>query len=70
MTSDGSRSKIFDPGQVGSAIYGLLLEFQKFPLKCQIFQFFPCGSKKIALGRVEKYPGRRRVGLFFTAGQK
>jgi len=29
--SDGSRSKFFDPGQVGSAIYGLGLDLENFP---------------------------------------
>jgi len=29
--SDGSGSKIFDPGQVGSAIYGLGLNWENFP---------------------------------------
>jgi len=33
-------------------------------------KFFPFGSKKISSGRVGKYPGRRRVGLLYTAGQK
>jgi len=28
------------------------------------------GEKKIAPGQVQKYPGQRRVGLLFTAGQK
>jgi len=28
------------------------------------------GSKKIALGRVGKYPGQSWVSLLFTAGQK
>jgi len=53
--------QIFDPGRVGSAI-----EFQKFPPKHQIFQFFSLRVKKI----VGKYPGQSRVGLLFTAGQK
>jgi len=30
-SSDGSGSKIFDPGQVGSAIYGLGLNLENFP---------------------------------------
>jgi len=62
-SSDGSGTKIFDPGRVGSAIYGLGLNLENF-------NFFPFGSKKISLGRVRKYPGRRRVSLLFTAGQK
>jgi len=44
--------------------------FRKFPLKIQIFQFFPLWVKKISSGWVKKYPGRRHVGLLFTAGQK
>jgi len=36
----------------------------------KFFNFLPFGSKKIALGRVRKYPGQSRVGLLFTAGQK
>jgi len=54
--SDGSRSKFFNPGgvrsifcglgQVGSAIYGLGLNLENFSQKCQIFNFFPFGSKK------------------------
>jgi len=64
------------PGQkfltrVGSAIYGLGLEFGKFPLKTSNFSiFFPSDQKKIASGRVGKYPGQSRVDLLFTAGQK
>jgi len=67
-SSDGSGSKIFVPGQVGSTIYGLGLK--NFPWKCQIFQFLPFGSKKISSGQVKKYPGQRRFSLLFTAGQK
>jgi len=45
-------------------------EFGKFLLKMSNFSiFFPSG-KKIMLGQVKKYPGQRRVGLLFTAGQK
>jgi len=33
-------------------------------------QFFPFRWKKISMGWVKKYPGQKRVGLFFTAGQK
>jgi len=36
----------------------------------KFFNFFPFGSKKIASGRVGKYPGQSQVGLLFTAGQK
>jgi len=73
MTSDGSGSKIFDPGRIGSIFCGsgqvshswFGLEFGKFCLKTSNF-----GSKKIASGQVGKFPGQSRVGLLFTAGQK
>jgi len=42
----------------------------KFTLKYQIFQFYALWvPKKIFLGWVKKYPGQRRVGLFFTSGR-
>jgi len=44
--SDGFGSENFDLGRVGSAIYGLGLNLEIFPKKCQIFQFFPFRSKK------------------------
>jgi len=33
------------------------------PKNIKFFNFFPFGSKKIALGLVGKYPGQSRVGL-------
>jgi len=39
---------------VGSAIFGL----ENFPLKSQIFQFFPLGQKNL-LGSGEKVPGSK-----------
>jgi len=45
-TSDGSESKFFDTSRVGSAIFGLDLALDNFPLKSQISQFLPLGSKK------------------------
>jgi len=36
----------------------------------KFFNFFPLGQKKIASGRVGKYPGQSWVGLLFIAGQK
>jgi len=74
-TSDGSGSKNFDPGRVQSIFFVARVrfgfEFQKFPLKnVKFFNFFPFVSKKIASGRVGKYPGRSQVSLLFTAGQK
>jgi len=53
-----------------SAIFGLGMDLEKFPLKCQIFQFFAIRVKKMSSGWVEKYLGQSRVGLLFTAGQK
>jgi len=50
-------------GRVSHLWFGL--EFGKFPLKTSNF---PIKVKKIASGRVGKYPGW--VGLLFTAGQK
>jgi len=67
-TSDGSGSKFLT--RVGSAIYGLGLNLENFPKNVNFFNFFCFGSKKISSGRVGKYPGQRRVGLLFTAGQK
>jgi len=49
-------------GWVSSTIYGLGLDLENFPLKRQIFQFFPLRNKK--------YPGQRQFGLLFTVGQK
>jgi len=63
-TSDGPGSKFFDPGWVGSAIFGIGLRFRKFPPKLSNFSIFSPS------GRVKKYPSQRWVGLSFTAGQK
>jgi len=57
-------------GRVGSAIYGLGLNYENFPKKRQIFQFLSLRIKNIASGRVGKYPGQSRAGLLFTVGQK
>jgi len=66
--SDGSRSKIFDPGPVNFLWLGsgqpfmVLVRIRKIsPKNIKFFNFFSFGSKKIALGW---------VGLLFTAGQK
>jgi len=40
------------------------------PKNVKFLKFLAFGSKKIALGRVGKYPGQSRVGLLFTASQK
>jgi len=47
-----------------------VLVWKIFPKNPKFFNFFSFGSKKIPSGRVKKYPGQRRVGLLFTAGQK
>jgi len=81
LPSDGFGSKYFDPGWagqillpgpglMGSAIFGLGLAFENFPLKSQIFQFFALQVKKILSGQVKKYMSKSRVSLIFTAGQK
>jgi len=48
-------------------IYSLGLNSENFPYKPQIFSL---RIKKPSSGQVKKYPGQRRVGLLFTAGQK
>jgi len=67
LTSDGSGSKLFDPGQVGSifSVSGWVglgrvshlwfgFEFGKFPLKMSNFSiFFPSGKKKSLRVRLE-----------------
>jgi len=64
-SSDGSGSKIFDPGQVNFLWLGSGLPFMVWVWIWKIsskninfFNFLPFGSKKISLGRVRKYPGR------------
>jgi len=70
VSSDGSRSKIFDPGWVGSGqpsmVWVWILKISPKNVKFSIF--FPSGQKKLL--RVGKYPGQSRAGLLFTAGQK
>jgi len=54
-------------GRVSHLLFGV--DFEKFALKTSNFSiFFSSGQKKSR--RVQKYPGQRRVGLLFTAGQK
>jgi len=60
--SEGSESKIFDPGKVS------YLWVRKFPLKT--IKFVSLRVKKISSGWVKKYPGQRRVDLSFNVGQK
>jgi len=63
-SSDGSGSKFFDLGQIGSAIYGLSLDLENFPLKCQIFQIFSLlGQKKSLRIGSKKNLGQRQVGF-------
>jgi len=84
LSSDGSGSKNFDPrwvnflwlwsgrvwsGLVGSAIYGLGLNLENFPRKCQIFQFFSLQVEKNLFGLGQKVPGSK-AGQHLTAGQK
>jgi len=77
-SSDGSGSKILtwpksifsSSGWVGSAIYGLGLDLENFPQKCQIFQFFSLQVKKISSGWVKNYLGQRPDNLLFNASQK
>jgi len=57
--SDGSGSKIFDPGRVESAIHGLGLNLENFPLKYQIFQFFSLRIKKNIFGSGQEVPGSK-----------
>jgi len=45
-------------------------EFEKFPQKMSNFSIFFPSDQKNLFGWVKKYPGQRRVGLLFTAGQK
>jgi len=52
-------------GQVRSAIFGLGLAFENFPLKSRIFSnFFPYGKKNLIRS------GQSQAGLLFTATQK
>jgi len=42
--------------QVGSAIFGLGMDLENFPWKCQIFQFFALRVKKNVIGSGRKVP--------------
>jgi len=55
---------------VGSGQPFMVWVWKISPKNVKFFNFSPLGSRKIASGQVRKYPGRRRVGLLFTAGQK
>jgi len=70
--SDGSGSKIFDLGRVGSDQPPLVWVWvwKISPKNVKFFNFFSIVSKKISSGQVKKYLGQRLVGLLFTAGLK
>jgi len=71
---------MFDPGQVGSifcgssqvgsAIYGLGLNLENFPYKCQIFQFFSFRVKKNLFGSGQKVPGSKAGWTLIYCGSK
>jgi len=66
---------VMGPGQKfltrdGSAIYDWVWIWKISPKNVKFFKIFLFRSKKISSGRVKKYPGKRGVGLLFTAGQK
>jgi len=78
LYSDGSGSKIFDPGGSIFCSSGLVSNpwfefgFGKYPLKMSNFLiYFPFGSKKnlFVLGQKSTWV-KGGVGLSFTAGQK
>jgi len=56
--------------RVRSAIFGLGLALENFPLKSRFFQIFALQVKEISSGWVNKYLSQSRVGLLFTADQK
>jgi len=56
--SDGTKSKNFGPGQVGSFFCCSGLEI--FPQNLQFFKFFSLGPKKISSDRVKKYLGQSK----------
>jgi len=75
--SNGSGSKNFDPGWVGSIFCGsgqpsmVWVWVWKISTKnVKFFNFFPFGSKNISSGWVKKHPDQRQVSLLFTASQK
>jgi len=77
-TSDGSGSKIFDPGPdnflwlgsgwVSHSWFGF--EFGKFPLKMSNFSILFPSDQKNLFGSGQKVPGSKAVNLLFSAGQK
>jgi len=72
-SSDGSGSKIwFFVARVRSGHSSMVWVWvwKISPKNVKFFYFFSLWAKKISSSRVKKYPGQRRVGLLFTAGQK
>jgi len=73
---EGSVKVVMVPGQkfltqVGSGQPSLVRVWvlKISPKNHKFFKFFSFGSKKVSMGQVKKYPGQRRVGILFTAGQ-
>jgi len=77
-TSDGSGSKNFDPGRVKFLLLGLGrvshfwfgYRFGKFPLKCQMFQFFALWVKKNLIRSGGKVPGSELGQPIIYCGSK
>jgi len=70
---DGSGSKIFELGLVGSIYCWVWFSHLWFgpgfwKINPKNPKFFPL-DKNLSSDWVKKYPGQRRVGLLFTAGQ-
>jgi len=75
-TSDGSWSKLFDPGWVGSIFCGSgwvgsgqpflvwVWIWKMFPKNVKFYNFFTFRSKKISSGRVKKYPVKGRSASY------
>jgi len=68
--SDGSRSKFVDPGRVGSAIYGLGLDLENFPLKMSNFSIFTLRVKKNLFRAGQKVPGSMAGQPLIYCGSK
>jgi len=77
-TSDGSGSKNFDPGRVKFLLLRLGrvshfwfgYRFGKFPLKCQMFQFFALWVKKNLIRSGGKVPGSELGQPLIYCGSK
>jgi len=68
LYSDGSGSKIFDPGRVSHLWFGL--EFGKFPLKMSNFSIFFLRVKKNLFGSGQKVPGSKAGWPLIYCGSK